>query len=86
MSIQIAAVHFSTTGKFASRYCSGSAFLPRLSAGQAPQVNDEDYFDYLRGDGPFPGEVPVMGYAASGGRSPAAPLVIVCTYPPFRGG
>jgi vacuolar iron transporter family protein len=47
-------------------------FLARLSAGRAPQVNDEDYFDYLRGDTSLPGEVPVTGYAESARRPPPA--------------
>jgi VIT1/CCC1 family predicted Fe2+/Mn2+ transporter len=35
-------------------------------------VNDEDYFDYLRGDTSLPGEVPVTGYAESARRPPPA--------------
>jgi len=35
-------------------------------------VNDEEYFDYLRGDTSLPGEVPVTGYAGSARRPPPA--------------
>jgi hypothetical protein len=33
-------------------------------------VNDADYFEYLRGDAPFPGEVAATGYADPGRRRP----------------